>query len=50
MSTNFGPIDLAHLEFPAHMRVDYIRVYQPKNAINIGCNPEAFPTEEYINT
>ena len=31
------------------MRVDYIRVYQPSNAINIGCNPKDFPTEAYIN-
>ncbi|KAG6878619.1 hypothetical protein C0993_001142 [Termitomyces sp. T159_Od127] len=31
------------------MRVDWIRVYQPKDAINIGCNPNQFPTEKYIN-
>ncbi|TFK44700.1 glycoside hydrolase family 16 protein [Crucibulum laeve] len=49
MSRNFGPVDLLHLPFPVHMRVDYIRVYQPKNAINIGCNPKDFPTEDYIN-
>ena len=49
MSTNFGPVDLEHLTFPAHMRVDYIRVYQPTNAINIGCDPKDFPTEAYIN-
>ncbi|KAJ3009359.1 hypothetical protein NUW54_g2808 [Trametes sanguinea] len=33
MSYNFGPVDLDHLPFPVHMRVDYIRVYQPSNAI-----------------
>ncbi|KAF9452398.1 glycoside hydrolase family 16 protein [Macrolepiota fuliginosa MF-IS2] len=49
MSTNFGPVDLDHLPFPAHMRVDYIRVYQPEGEINIGCNPKDFPTEDYIN-
>ena len=31
------------------MHVDYIRVYQPKNAINIGCDPVGFPTSNYIN-
>jgi beta-glucan synthesis-associated protein KRE6 len=31
------------------MRIDYIRVYQPTNAINIGCDPEGFPTKAYIN-
>ncbi|KAG2156292.1 glycoside hydrolase family 16 protein [Suillus clintonianus] len=50
MSTNFGPVDLEHLPFPVHMRVDYIRVYQPSNARNIGCDPKAFPTADYINT
>jgi hypothetical protein len=50
MSTNFGPVDLEHLPFPTHMRVDYIRVYQPSNARNIGCDPKDFPTADYINT
>jgi beta-glucanase (GH16 family) len=38
MSLNFGAVDFEHLTFPAVMRVDYIRVYQPKDAINIGCD------------
>ncbi|KAJ6625637.1 glycoside hydrolase family 16 protein [Mycena sp. CBHHK59/15] len=50
MSTNFGPVDLAHLPFPCHLSIDYIRVYQPKSAINIGCNPSDLPTSDYINT
>jgi len=49
MSLNFGDIDLDHLPFPVHMRVDYIRVYQPVNAQNIGCDPPGFPTASYIN-
>ena len=49
MSKNFGNIDFDHLVFPAQMRVDYIRVYQDVDAINIGCNPKNFPTEDYIN-
>ncbi|KAJ7099618.1 beta-glucan synthesis-associated protein [Mycena crocata] len=50
MSTNFGTVDFEHLTFPAVMRVDYVRVYQPKDAINIGCDPADFPTKDYINT
>lgn len=50
MSTNFGDVDLGHLPFPVHMRVDYIRVYQPKSAVNIGCDPAGFPTAKYIET
>ncbi|KAF8161089.1 glycoside hydrolase family 16 protein [Crassisporium funariophilum] len=49
MSTNFGHVDLEHLTFPAHMRIDYIRVYQPSNAVNVGCDPPGFPTKDYIN-
>jgi len=49
-SPNFGAIDYAHLTFPTTMSVDYIRVYQPKDAHNIGCDPPNFPTAAYINT
>lgn len=30
------------------MYVDYVRVYQPKDQINVGCNPDSHPTENYI--
>ncbi|KAF5387660.1 hypothetical protein D9615_000597 [Tricholomella constricta] len=49
MSRNFGYIDFEHLTFPNHLRVDYIRIYQPPDAVNIGCSPPGFPTEAYIN-
>ncbi|KAJ7630781.1 beta-glucan synthesis-associated protein [Roridomyces roridus] len=49
MSENFGTVDFEHLTFPAIMRIDYIRVYQPKGQINIGCDPSDFPTAAYIN-
>ncbi|TFK75439.1 glycoside hydrolase family 16 protein [Pluteus cervinus] len=49
MSLSFSQVDLTALPFPVHMRVDYVRVYQPPNAINIGCDPANFPTEAYIN-
>ncbi|KAJ7594668.1 beta-glucan synthesis-associated [Mycena floridula] len=48
MSYSFGYVDLEHLTFPTTMSVDWIRVYQPKNAINIGCDPPDFPTAAYI--
>lgn len=31
------------------MKIDYIRVYQDPNLKNIGCDPEDFPTQAYIN-
>jgi len=49
MSENFGFVDLEHLPFPVHMKVDYIRVYQPKGEENIGCEPSDYPTQAYIN-
>ena len=48
MSKNFGAVDFEHLIFPNHLRVDYVRVYQPVNAVNVGCNPKEFPTTDYI--
>lgn len=50
LSLGFGVVDFQDLIFPSTMSVDYIRVYQPANAINIGCDPKDFPTEAYIST
>ncbi|KAK0467011.1 glycoside hydrolase family 16 protein [Desarmillaria tabescens] len=50
MSTNFGDVDLDHLTFPAIMSIDWIRVYQDPNSINVGCDPDDFPTAAYIET
>jgi hypothetical protein len=47
-SFNFGKVDTAHIPYPVVMQVDYIRVYQPKDAINYGCDPKDFPTAAYI--
>ncbi|PFH54812.1 glycoside hydrolase family 16 protein [Amanita thiersii Skay4041] len=49
MSTNFGEVDFEHLTFPTTMRVDWVRVYQPKDAISYGCDPKDFPTKAYID-
>ena len=48
ISKKFGAVDFEHLRFPSTMRVDYIRVYQDPNAINVGCDPADFPTAAYI--
>ncbi|KAG8708287.1 hypothetical protein FRC09_001334 [Ceratobasidium sp. 395] len=50
MSHNFGAIDFKHLKFPTYMLVDYIRVYQPSDNHNLGCDPPDYPTAGYINT
>jgi beta-glucanase (GH16 family) len=48
ISPGFGTLDFENLEFPAVMSIDYIRVYQPPGAINVGCDPQDFPTKAYI--
>jgi beta-glucanase (GH16 family) len=51
MSVGFSHvIHYDQLTFPATMLVDHVRVYQPPGAHNIGCDPEDFPTMDYINT
>jgi hypothetical protein len=49
ISKNFGFVDFEHLVFPVEMRIDWIRVYQPKGQKNIGCDPPNYPTQAYIN-
>ncbi|KAJ7634387.1 beta-glucan synthesis-associated [Roridomyces roridus] len=50
MSHAFGAVDLDHITFPAIMRIDWIRVYQQKNKINVGCDTTDYPTKAYIDT
>ncbi|KDQ52324.1 glycoside hydrolase family 16 protein [Jaapia argillacea MUCL 33604] len=42
-------IDLNTILSPAVMLVDYVRVYQRKGAMNVGCSPSNYPTADYIN-
>lgn len=48
MSDTFTKVDLDRLGFPADYKVDYVRVYQEKESINVGCSPKDYPTEQYI--
>ncbi|KAL7424322.1 hypothetical protein Q5752_000004 [Cryptotrichosporon argae] len=48
MSNNFQAVDLEHLQFPAHMLIDYVRIYQRENGV-LGCDPTDHPTKQYIN-
>jgi len=49
MSPNWQTIDLTTMTFPAEMLIDYVRVYQREGSVNIGCNPQDHPTEDYIS-
>ncbi|GAA5891569.1 hypothetical protein JCM6882_004512 [Rhodosporidiobolus microsporus] len=48
MSPSFQWVDFDNLVFPAYMHIDYIRIYQDADHIDIGCSPEDFPTAAYI--
>lgn len=39
---------IGEISFPATFRIDYVRIYQPLDAINTGCDPEDYPTYDYI--
>lgn len=49
MAEGFSAVEIDKLNFPATMKIDYVRIYQPEDKINIGCNPQDYPTTEYIN-
>ncbi|KAG8751924.1 beta-glucan synthesis-associated protein [Serendipita sp. 396] len=51
MSPGFSDIDFEAIDamLPAHMSIDYVRVYQYPDEINYGCDPPNYPTASYIN-
>ncbi|OWT39540.1 glucosidase [Cryptococcus neoformans] len=48
LSFNFQPVDFDHLTFPNYLRIDYFRVYQRSDSISVGCDPDDYPTADYI--
>jgi len=49
VSPGWQTIDISTMEFPAVMLIDYVRVYQRANSLNVGCSPPDYPTADYIN-
>ncbi|KAK0483237.1 glycoside hydrolase family 16 protein [Armillaria novae-zelandiae] len=49
ISSNWQDIDTSTMIFPTEMLVDYVRVYQRSQGMNVGCNPPGYPTKDYIN-
>lgn len=50
ISNSWVYIDWPSLVWPSIMRIDYVRIYQPKNALNLGCDPSGYPTYDYIES
>ena len=49
ISPGWQTIDLTTMTFPTEMLIDYVRIYQRKGQENVGCSPDDYPTEDYIN-
>ncbi|CCF59411.1 hypothetical protein KAFR_0G03780 [Kazachstania africana CBS 2517] len=49
ISNNWAYIDWQMIYFPVTMSVDYVRIYQPNDSISITCDPDDYPTYEYIS-
>lgn len=48
ISNNWAYIDWQMIYFPVTMSVDYVRLYQPPGSHSITCDPEDYPTYDYI--
>jgi beta-glucan synthesis-associated protein KRE6 len=50
MSNGFSPVNLTGITstLPATMRIDYIRIYQDEGEELVTCDPDGYPTTEYI--
>lgn len=48
ISQNFGTPVWNKLHWPNTMSIDWVRVYQKADEINVGCDPDDFPTADYI--
>lgn len=49
ISKNWAYIDFPSIKFPVEMEIDYVRIYQPSDQINLSCDPDDFPTADYID-
>ncbi|KAK9451029.1 Skn1 protein [Limtongia smithiae] len=48
LSNSWSYIDWPSIDFPAHLRIDYVRIYQFEGNESITCDPEGYPTTDYI--
>ncbi|CCE62970.1 hypothetical protein TPHA_0D03340 [Tetrapisispora phaffii CBS 4417] len=48
ISNNWAYIDWQAIYFPVTFRIDYVRLYQPSDSISLTCDPDDYPTYDYI--
>lgn len=49
ISQNWAYIDFPSIDFPVTFEIDSVRIYQPSDQVSTTCDPEDFPTYDYIN-
>ncbi|KAK9249155.1 beta-glucan synthesis-associated [Lipomyces tetrasporus] len=49
LSNSWTYIDWPTIEFPRMMYIDYVRIYQLEGSEILTCDPEGYPTTEYIS-
>ncbi|ESK95791.1 glycoside hydrolase family 16 protein [Moniliophthora roreri MCA 2997] len=52
MAASFQAQDYKHMQFPAHMYIDYVRIYQregTRSSDGLTCDPPSHPTKNYID-
>ncbi|KAK9451028.1 beta-glucanase, GH16 family [Limtongia smithiae] len=49
ISDNWAYIDWQEFHFPLFMYVDYVRIYQKEGNETLTCDPEGYPTTDYIS-
>lgn len=50
ISNSWSYINWQAIFFPVTMTIDHVRIYQPSNAISITCDPQDYPTYDYIQS
>lgn len=48
LSNGFQAVDFNHLTWPNYLRIEYVRIYQKADHISLTCDPEDYPTADYI--
>ncbi|PVH82698.1 glycoside hydrolase family 16 protein [Cadophora sp. DSE1049] len=49
ISHSWSDIWMDDLKFPTTMHVDYVRIYQKPGQNSVSCDPEGYPTTDYIS-
>lgn len=49
ISMAWTTIEWANIVFPVEFQIDYVRVYQPPGRTKLTCDPQDYPTIDYIN-